>query len=216
MGVDYEVLVPPTVEPVTLSEMKVYLRVDFSDEDSLIQQFITDARRYGEEVTRRSLAPQTLRATVEPTRMPEGRLSGPVVGGDEDIFRLNERVTSIPFGLYGPVFALPQAPAQAVTTVEYQLTPFDVPQWQTLAAQDGAGNPNYTLYTEYDPTRLVLMPMLIASTFRITYTAGYAACPTSITNAIKSLVSFWYDNRQGEEIPDSITQAFVRKRIFTL
>jgi len=39
-------IVPPPVEPLTLDEVKAHLRVDHTDDDSLIQLYITAARTY--------------------------------------------------------------------------------------------------------------------------------------------------------------------------
>src|SRR5436305_11506932 len=126
--------------------MKMYLLVDYSDEDSLITQLIADARTYAEQITRRVLVGATIRATIEPPMIPEGELSGPI-GGNADVYCLNERITTVPFGFYGPRFALPRPPITAVTVVEYQLTPFDgqpaaTMQWTTLPTQDEQGNAN--------------------------------------------------------------------------
>lgn len=47
---------PPTIEPVTLSEAKLAMRVDIDDDDTLIEFYITAARRWIEEVCRPRLA----------------------------------------------------------------------------------------------------------------------------------------------------------------
>ncbi len=49
----------PSVEPITLAEAKLYLRVDSSADNSLITGFITSARQMVETYTRRSLCTQT-------------------------------------------------------------------------------------------------------------------------------------------------------------
>ena len=54
----------PSTEPVTLAEAKAYLRVDFSDDDSLITEIIKSARRRAEDVTNRSFFTQTRRAVL--------------------------------------------------------------------------------------------------------------------------------------------------------
>src|SRR5260221_14733581 len=104
-----EILTPVSTEPVDITDMRKYLRVDFGDEDDLIGSFITFARKYAEKITRKALAPQTLRATIEPDKIPEGVLSGPI-GSDFDPYRLNERLTTVPFGFYGPILDLPFHP----------------------------------------------------------------------------------------------------------
>jgi hypothetical protein len=224
-ALSYRILTPPTVEPVVLADMKAYLNVDFPDSDTLIQSFISYARRYAEKVTKRALAPQTIQCTIEPPMIPEGELSGPI-GGDFDAYRLNERITTVPFGFYGPSFALPFSPVISVSTVEYQLTPFDGQpatgmQWTTLAAVDDNNSANYLLDTNTDPMQIVLRPLLVANRYRFTYQAGYGDVSTgapseTVVDAIKALCSWRFDNRQGQDIPQSITESLARERIYTL
>lgn len=228
-NVNWEILTPPIIEPVSLTDMKVYLRVDYDDEDTLIQQLISDARLYAEEITRKALAPQQIRATLEPDPIPEGQLSGPI-GGDFDPYRLNERITTVPYGFYGPIFILPKHPVSQVTVVEYQLTPFDgqpasTMQWTSLAQTDANNNLNWILDTNTNPMTIILRPLLVANRYRFTYYAGYGdvthtyatgTAPFMIVNQIKALVSFWFDNRQGQEIPNHITMSLARERIWKL
>lgn len=49
----------PAVEPVTTTEAKSQLRVDFTDDDTLIAALITAARQMVENITRRALVTQT-------------------------------------------------------------------------------------------------------------------------------------------------------------
>lgn len=49
----------PTQEPVTLAELKEYMRVDSSDEDNLIRDLGTAAREWVEQWTGRALVTQT-------------------------------------------------------------------------------------------------------------------------------------------------------------
>ena len=49
----------PSLEPITLAETKLFLRVDHSDEDALIASLITAARESAESYTRRSFITQT-------------------------------------------------------------------------------------------------------------------------------------------------------------
>lgn len=50
---------PPTIEPVTLEEAKLHLRVDGTEEDNLITALITAARQKAEDYTRRAFITQT-------------------------------------------------------------------------------------------------------------------------------------------------------------
>jgi hypothetical protein len=223
-----EIITPVSVEPIALSDMKTMLRVTYTDEDAFISALITRGRKYAERITYRALAPQVLRATIEPDPMPEGMLSGPV-GGDFDAYRLNERMTTVPFGFYGPLFALPYHPVSQITTVEYQLTPFDgqpaaTMQWTGLASTDANGNLQWMLDTNTTPMTVILRPLLVANRFRFTYSAGYnnstgyatGAVPDTIIDQIMAWVSFRFDHRQGEAIPEDIMYALAAERIYEL
>jgi uncharacterized phiE125 gp8 family phage protein len=56
-----ELITPPALEPVSLSEAKTHLRVDGSAEDTLITALIQSARQHVEGATSRSLMPTTWR-----------------------------------------------------------------------------------------------------------------------------------------------------------
>jgi hypothetical protein len=62
-------------EPVTLSDIKAWLKVDFSTEDTLITALITEVREHIEQFTGRSLVASTIVLTVygeadEPVYLP--------------------------------------------------------------------------------------------------------------------------------------------------
>lgn len=65
------IVTPPTEEPVSLAEAKAHLRVDGSDEDSLISSLIKSARVSCETQTGRAFVTQTLRADLD--GFPSGR-----------------------------------------------------------------------------------------------------------------------------------------------
>ena len=56
--------VAPVVEPVTLTEMKLFLREDYSDNDTLITAQITAARQWVEKEIQQSLVQRTYRADL--------------------------------------------------------------------------------------------------------------------------------------------------------
>ncbi len=61
---------PPASEPVSLADAKAHLRVDTSQDDTLIQGLIAAARQSAEEHLRRALVTQNWRLTLD--RFPRG------------------------------------------------------------------------------------------------------------------------------------------------
>ncbi len=69
----------PAAEPITLAEAKAHLRVDGSDDDTLIASLIGAARRHVEDLTGRALITQTWRLSWDDQfpaeiRLPKGSL----------------------------------------------------------------------------------------------------------------------------------------------
>lgn len=59
------VITAPIEEPVSVTEAKLFLRVDASTEDTLIASLIKAAREKGEELSRRAFVTQTLEMIVD-------------------------------------------------------------------------------------------------------------------------------------------------------
>jgi uncharacterized phiE125 gp8 family phage protein len=57
--------VAPVVEPVSLAEAKAHLRLDYGDEDTLVNSLIIAARQWVENYIQGSLVQRTYRADVE-------------------------------------------------------------------------------------------------------------------------------------------------------
>lgn len=55
-----KIITQPTSEPVTLEELKEFARVDFDDDDNLLNGLIKTAREYVENATGRACVKQTL------------------------------------------------------------------------------------------------------------------------------------------------------------
>lgn len=75
---NYRIITPVSVEPVTLAEAKLHLRVDIADDDALISGFISAAREWAENLTAQSWAEQTLEMAVDGFSHQLCLLQGPV------------------------------------------------------------------------------------------------------------------------------------------
>ena len=60
-----QLITPPAGEPVSLAEAKLHLRVDFDDDDSLIQVLISAARQAAETLTNRQLVTARWRMVLD-------------------------------------------------------------------------------------------------------------------------------------------------------
>ncbi len=71
----------PATEPLTLAETKLYLRIDGSEEDTLITELIASARQYAEDYLRRSLITQRWKLSFDDYAPDDAALPrGPVQG----------------------------------------------------------------------------------------------------------------------------------------
>lgn len=170
----------PSNEPVTNAEAKTHLRVDTSDEDSLIDALIASARRHVEEFTGRSLITQTWELSLD-------RFPGPF-WMDWHIWRW-----------YQPVIELPRPPIQSVDSITYT---------DENGASQTWDSSKYQVDTKSEPARLrpshdeeypdVQEETLNAVT--ITYTAGYGAnaddVPNDLRQAMLLLIGELYERRE--------------------
>jgi hypothetical protein len=196
--VNITTVTPPASEPVTLSEAKLWARVDHDAEDSLITSLIVAAREAAENFTRRAFVTQTLRLSVG---LPHTRV--PWVPG---YFEMPESA------LYGTIpnsILLPRPPVAAISGV----TTYDT-------ANSGTAFTGYALIND----RLVLNSgaywptgMRTEGAVEITYTAGYgtaSAVPSAIKSAIKMHVQAMYDGRTVCEMPASCQQLLRQFKVY--
>ena len=181
----------PAVEPITLTELKASLRVTSTAEDTLLTQYITDAREMVERITSRKLINQTLigyaktfdRQDNGDDAWWEGYRMGPMS-------LLTGKLSHIEFD-HGPV--------SSITSVYY----VDLYNAETL--YDSA---NYYL-EGYDNDLLPRMvfnsnahapgSLRFGDPWKLTYVAGYGASaanvPADIRRAIIMLAGHLWGNR---------------------
>jgi uncharacterized phiE125 gp8 family phage protein len=161
---------PPATEPVSLSDAKLRLRVDSSDEDALIARAIVAAREYAENYTHRQLV--TARYRLE--------MDGPPVG--------RRRWAEL---------QIPRPPLASVESVRYrkpgaiEYTEID----PSCYAVDTASVPGRVILLDGWPALDTMRPGAIA----VDFTAGTEPerVPAGIVEAILVMVGDAYENRSS-------------------
>ena len=98
MGIGLIELTAPTVEPVTLAEVKLHSRIGINDDDALLAVYITSARQLAEQKTGRSLAPRTLVRYYDEFPDSIELLKGPITSIDFLKYINEAGVLTIPSG----------------------------------------------------------------------------------------------------------------------
>ena len=165
-----EVIPLPTVEPISVDQARLYCRIDdaSTEENEYIASLITAARLTVEKHTGRMLIPQTWKTLR--SYWPRERY-----------------------------ITFPTAPVTRIVSVAYQTISGDppVPTTNEMPAED------YDLLTY--PNRL---PILYAKNgwpaaqlsypgLAVTFDCGYPAVPEDLLEAVRSLIAYWYDNREA-------------------
>jgi uncharacterized phiE125 gp8 family phage protein len=196
----FQLVTPPSVEPVLLADALSQARIDTSADDTLVGYLITAARQWAENYTGRAFVTQGWQMALDMWPSAEelwwdGVREGPVTGLD--------RVNAI---------ALPRPPLQSITSVQYFDDCDNAATWPAS---------NYFVDTVREPGRLVLrldatwpVPSRLANGIVISYVAGYGAdgtyVPEQIKTAIRQLIAHWYEHR-GE----AATAATSRGQVIT-
>lgn len=178
-----KILTEPVQEPVTLQEVKEYLRVDDSTDERIIRPFIETARRFCEEHTGRALMTQTLVLFLDAFEdlndpLWEGLRTGPY---------LNK---------YKNYVVLPRSPVVSVTHVK---THNDAGTATTFAAS------NYVIDNVREPSRIVLKTgitfpteLRVANAIEVQYVAGYTSqfgVPEPLRLGILQHIAYLYEHR---------------------
>lgn len=204
----YKVITPPSVEPITLADAKAFLRIDFADEDAVVSALITRARAYAESVTHRALATQVVQAIYTIERPTGGEMYGPIEEGP-NWYQYQEQLGANPFGAAQFYFDLVLPPYQTTPTivVETRTTVWD--NWTTFSGL-------YTVDDVVEPARMYFQVPVTANQWRFTYSCGYSAAypmPPDLQQALFELISFWYENRDAQEIPQGLYQKLLARRV---
>ncbi|AQW29043.1 head-tail connector protein [Ralstonia syzygii subsp. celebesensis] len=156
-----QILTPPTAEPLSLSEAKLHLRVDISDDDTLIGALVAAARDYAEGLTRKQMVAARWKQVLD--SFPGPSLMGVPYG----------RTFSLP----GHAIYLERGPVQQVVSIQYLDMGGNV---QTMPATD------YTVDYSSDPVRITPVfgkiwpiPLPQIGAVWVTFDAGFAAPMTA-------------------------------------
>jgi len=175
----------PAAEPITLTELKASLRITSSAEDTLLTQYITDAREMVERFTGRKLITQTLTAYATPwakDRCPEETL----------VYDFNQYrdPAHIEFDV-GPV--------SSVTSVET----IDVSNTVTAYESSNYYLDNYDLdqmpRIVFNQSNAIPTSLRARDAWKVVFVAGYgatgASVPADIRRALIMLAGYLWANR---------------------
>lgn len=182
------VVTAPSATPITLAEAKTFLRIDTSDDDTLINTLIGAARDYFEEYTGRTTIQTTFKLSLD--------------GFGEDQVPIQEGFYTAPYMTFHKRYiSLPRPPLVSVT----HLKTFDEDNTETTFASS-----KYHIDSARNPARIVLKEgetwptdLRVANGIEITYVAGYGSSASDIPQAIKvgmrEHVTYLYEHRGDYE-----------------
>jgi|ERR1017187_4216174 hypothetical protein len=191
------------VEPLTLTEVKNFLKVDVTDttDDALISGLITAARQRAETITGRSLItsqwtyylnsfPYNWQLNTGPARNTLNRF---VNWWDEN-----------------QAIRIPKAPLQEIVSVQYLPSTTSIGYVTLDPSQylvDTASNPG-TLY----PVANYYWPFSwsIRNAVKIVFIAGYTEVPEVIRTAMRLLICDWYEQRADSSVTNTAASILLR------
>jgi len=202
------VSVTPTQEPVTLQEVKEYLRLEDSVDERNLQPMVEAARSYAEEYMNRALMSQTLVLYLDSFSdkddpLWEGVRTGPYMNFHKDYI------------------VLPKSPVSSVTSLK---TYDDEDTATTFAAS------RYYVDTASVPARIVLRTgesfptaLRVANAIEVTYVAGSTSpysVPEPIRLGVLQHIAFLYEHRgdmgeylQARSVPPMIKTMYAPYRV---
>jgi uncharacterized phiE125 gp8 family phage protein len=191
----------PSAEPMSTADAKAFLRVDSSDDDTLISQLVFAARRACESYTGRALVTQTWKLFLDGFSEVDIPLwEGMKVGADIAI-----RKRFIP---------LPKPPLASVTHIKT----YDDDDTATTFASS-----KYFVDTASESGRIVLREgetfptaLRVANAVEIQYVAGYGAAsavPEALIVGMKEHITYLYENR-GDAMNNALTMPVIAKQLY--
>lgn len=176
-----QLITPPAAEPVSLAEAKLHLRVDFDEDDALIQALISAARQAAEMLTQRQLVTARWRMVLD--SFPGCGLMGVPAGQT--------------FTLPGHAILLTKSPVTSVVEIRY----LDMAGiWQVMPAA------HYTVDNACEPGRItpvfgqiwpIALPQIGAVS--VIFDAGYGSAadvPEGLKSWIKLRLGSLYAHRE--------------------
>lgn len=197
-----ELVTGPAAEPISTADMKTWLRVDGSDEDTLISSLVKAARRAAENYTYRAFITQTWKLTLDyfPARQEHyGGLSG---GRSPSYDAEYPNPYSFDIGGRGDI-ELPRPPIQSITSI----VTYDKDNDSSTYSSS-----NYTVDTALGRVLLnngAIWPSDLrhSAAIEVTYVAGYgdekADVPDDIIHAIRAHVQAMYEHRGVCAMPEA-------------
>lgn len=186
-------ITPPATEPVTLTDAKTFLKIDTTDDDTLVSACITGARRFVEEQTKRALITQTWEYWLD--GIPESKYQG---GKWWDGVR-QASLAEIMSG--GREIEIPRAPFQSLVYLQtYDISDAMSVFDSTLLISDTAGTPGRIAlkYGQIWPVNLRL-----TNSVQIRFKAGYSddtsLVPPDLIAAVKIMIGHFYEKREPTE-----------------
>jgi hypothetical protein len=178
-----KVTTAPTAEPLSLQEVKEYLRVDDATDERVVQPLIIAARQFAEEHMNRALMQQTFTLMLDA-----------VIDQDQPLY---EGMRTAPdLNYYKNYIVLPKSPVQSVTSVK---TFNDSDEATTMAAT------KYYVDTQREPAKIVLRTgetvptaLRVANAIEVIYVAGYTSAftiPEPIRLGMLQHIAYMYEHR---------------------
>jgi len=196
MSYRLKIVTPNSAEVISLADMKLHLRVDNSDEDTLISALINAAETWVEMYTRRTLLSQEWIMWLDgfpPDSVPIYMPTSPIISIDKITYQDEDDATR-------QIIFATTAQLDDITSTPPRITLLTDQNWPNTV-------PNQ------------------ANSVKIEYTAGYgtdkSAIPPTIIAAMKLLVGTWFENRENvaagystQEVPYTARALLDSERIY--